>query len=195
MKNAVFWDVAPCRYCVNRRFGGTYCLLLQGISEEPVWAGGWAHAGSSFANFSTLNMEAIRSSETSVYTISAWRHIPEDGILHQKSHCRLMWPEFELYTSQIQTGSSAAVLTCCVHRSVSLVPVQCAKVKQCKDARYQQQLALDVFAVHPRQLLRQLSKACRLNFSLQALSSEFWFYITTSKCAYNVWIKYKCWEV
>jgi hypothetical protein len=22
MKNAVFWDVAPCRYCVNRRFGG-----------------------------------------------------------------------------------------------------------------------------------------------------------------------------
>jgi hypothetical protein len=24
MKKAVFWDVAPCRYCVNRRFGGTY---------------------------------------------------------------------------------------------------------------------------------------------------------------------------
>jgi hypothetical protein len=23
MKNAVFWDVAPCRFCVNRRFGGT----------------------------------------------------------------------------------------------------------------------------------------------------------------------------
>jgi hypothetical protein len=21
LKNAVFWDVAPCRYCVNRRFG------------------------------------------------------------------------------------------------------------------------------------------------------------------------------
>jgi hypothetical protein len=26
MKNAVFWDVAPCRFCVNRRFGGTYRL-------------------------------------------------------------------------------------------------------------------------------------------------------------------------
>jgi hypothetical protein len=24
MKNAVFWDVAPCRSCVNRRFGGTH---------------------------------------------------------------------------------------------------------------------------------------------------------------------------
>jgi hypothetical protein len=30
MKNAVFWDVAPCRSCVNRRFGGTYRLHLQG---------------------------------------------------------------------------------------------------------------------------------------------------------------------
>jgi hypothetical protein len=28
MKNAVFWNVAPCRYCVNRRFGGTYRLHL-----------------------------------------------------------------------------------------------------------------------------------------------------------------------
>jgi hypothetical protein len=26
---AVFWDVAPCIYCVNRRFGGTYRLHLQ----------------------------------------------------------------------------------------------------------------------------------------------------------------------
>jgi hypothetical protein len=35
---------------------------------------------------STLKMEAIRSSETSVYTISTRRHIPEDSILH--SYCR-----------------------------------------------------------------------------------------------------------
>jgi hypothetical protein len=32
-------------------------------------------------DFSTLKMEAIRSSETSVYTRSTRRHIPEDGIL------------------------------------------------------------------------------------------------------------------
>jgi hypothetical protein len=30
VKNDVFWDVAPCRSCVNRRFGGTYRLHLQG---------------------------------------------------------------------------------------------------------------------------------------------------------------------
>jgi hypothetical protein len=31
MKNAVFWDVAPCIYFVNRRFAGTYRLHLKGI--------------------------------------------------------------------------------------------------------------------------------------------------------------------
>jgi hypothetical protein len=31
MKNAVFWAVATCRYCVNRRFRGTYRFHLQGI--------------------------------------------------------------------------------------------------------------------------------------------------------------------
>jgi hypothetical protein len=71
MKNAVFWDVAPCRSSVNRRFGWTYRLHLQ----PP------AHAGSSLADFSTLKMKAIRSSETSVHTRCIRRHIPEDGIL------------------------------------------------------------------------------------------------------------------
>jgi hypothetical protein len=40
-----------------------------------------AHAGSSLADFSTLKIEALRSSETSVHTRSTRRHIPEDGIL------------------------------------------------------------------------------------------------------------------
>jgi hypothetical protein len=102
-KNAVFWDVAPCRYCVNRRFEGTYRLHLQGIripqarNQREQVAADWvtsrklslqppAHAGSSLADFFTLKMEAIRSSETSVNTISTRRHIPEDGILN--SHRR-----------------------------------------------------------------------------------------------------------
>jgi hypothetical protein len=33
MKKAVFWDVAPCRNGVNRQFGGTYRLHLQGRRE------------------------------------------------------------------------------------------------------------------------------------------------------------------
>jgi hypothetical protein len=153
MKNAVFWDVAPCRSCeLNRRFRGTYSLHLQRrkIRERGTSVSRWlqtkppidntqlyknrrggrvgtweinreergrvcgdggdtflrnvgsiykgvfdwwfslqppAHAGSSLANFSTLKMEVIRSSETLVqFTRSTRRHIPEDGILH--SHRR-----------------------------------------------------------------------------------------------------------
>jgi hypothetical protein len=56
-----------------------------------------AHAGSSLADFSTLKMEAIRSSETSVHTRSIRRHIPEDGILH--SHRRENLKSYKLLTS------------------------------------------------------------------------------------------------
>jgi hypothetical protein len=66
-KNAVFWDVAPCRCCVNRRLGGTYRLQFQGrkILERGTSVSRLqppAHAGTSLADFSTLKMEAIRSS-------------------------------------------------------------------------------------------------------------------------------------
>jgi hypothetical protein len=60
-------------------------------SEEPASAGGYrlqppAHAGSSLSDFSTLKMEAIRSSETSIHKKFTQRHISEDDILH--SHRR-----------------------------------------------------------------------------------------------------------
>jgi hypothetical protein len=44
-KNAVFWDVAPCRSCVNRRFGGTYRLHIQGIKigERGSNVSRWLH--------------------------------------------------------------------------------------------------------------------------------------------------------
>jgi hypothetical protein len=85
VKNDVFWGVAPCRSCLNRRFGGTYGLHLQG-SEEPASLQPPVHAGSSLADFSTLKMEAKRSSETLVHTISTRRHIPKHGILHSHRH-------------------------------------------------------------------------------------------------------------
>jgi hypothetical protein len=67
IKNAILWDVAPCRSRVNRRFG-----------LHPL-----SYVGSSLADFSPIKMEVIRSSETSVHTRSTQRHIPEDGILQQ----------------------------------------------------------------------------------------------------------------
>jgi hypothetical protein len=41
-----------------------------------------AHAGSPLSDFSTLKMEAILSSETSVNTRSTQLHIPEDDMIH-----------------------------------------------------------------------------------------------------------------
>jgi hypothetical protein len=74
LKNVAFWDVAPCRACMNRRFGRTYRLHLQGrkILEWETSVSRWLQtaADSSLADFSSLNMEAICSSETSVHTRS-----------------------------------------------------------------------------------------------------------------------------
>jgi hypothetical protein len=50
--------------------------------DENRWLQTPAHAGSSLADFSTLKMEAIRSSEMSVHTESTGRHTPKDGIFH-----------------------------------------------------------------------------------------------------------------
>jgi hypothetical protein len=67
MKNSVLWDVAPCGFIINRRFGGVFRLHLQGrtLFLARVIS-------------STLNMEAARSSETSVYNTPTRCHIPED---------------------------------------------------------------------------------------------------------------------
>jgi hypothetical protein len=62
--------VSLIKMCLNETYGKV-CSL-----QPP------ACAGSSLANFSTLKMKAIRSSESSVHTRSTPRHIPEDAILH-----------------------------------------------------------------------------------------------------------------
>jgi hypothetical protein len=36
MKNADFWDVALCRSCVNRRFGGMYRLHVHGRKTREL---------------------------------------------------------------------------------------------------------------------------------------------------------------
>jgi hypothetical protein len=48
---------------------------------DLVWLQPPAHAGSSLADFSTLKMVTIRSSETSVHALTTRRQIPEDDIL------------------------------------------------------------------------------------------------------------------
>jgi hypothetical protein len=82
LKRTIFWDITACSPVrFNRRFGGTYRLHLQGwkISlarnrSEDEWQASYS---------STLKMEAICSSETSLDTQrTTRRYIPEDGTLH-----------------------------------------------------------------------------------------------------------------
>jgi hypothetical protein len=53
VKNSVFWDVAPCTSCANRRFGGTYRLHHQGrkICERGTTVSRCLQTGSSLADF------------------------------------------------------------------------------------------------------------------------------------------------
>jgi hypothetical protein len=91
MKSAVFWDVAPCRSCVLQERIASIFRVEKSASEEPAWADGCrlkqlAHADSTLADFSTLKIEVIYSSETSVHIRSTLRHIPEYGIPHYVCH-------------------------------------------------------------------------------------------------------------
>jgi hypothetical protein len=59
IRTAVFWDVASCISYVNRRFGRRL--------QPPT------HDASSLADFSILKMEAIHSSETAFFIVTAVR--------------------------------------------------------------------------------------------------------------------------
>jgi hypothetical protein len=93
MKNAVFWiwrRVGLVWTDVSEEGIASIFRVEKSASEEPAWAGPQplslqppAQAGSSRADFSTLKMEAICSSETLVHTRYTRRHIPEDGILQE----------------------------------------------------------------------------------------------------------------
>jgi hypothetical protein len=61
MFRIVLWDVLPCKMIVDRRLRGAYCLHHQGSSS------------------SSLMMEAVLTSETSVDNNFTRQYIPEDN--------------------------------------------------------------------------------------------------------------------
>jgi hypothetical protein len=97
MKSTIFWDITLCSpSSVNRRFGGKYCLHLQGrknkLSKKPAWKQVLEHIVAVFMiekiswarnqRESRCKMEAVCSPETSVGTERTTRpYIPKDGTL------------------------------------------------------------------------------------------------------------------
>jgi hypothetical protein len=94
MKNAVFWDVAPCGSCKNGPFGGTYHLHHQGDKSQRarnnVGSKSQLMQAALLVTVNvvprspipvTLMMAAKHSSQSSVLTRATWCHFPEDGIL------------------------------------------------------------------------------------------------------------------
>jgi hypothetical protein len=92
VESTIFCDITPCSPLrINQRFGGKYRLHLQGrkISQARNQHESRCQACHLLACWfaepisSTLNMEAICSSETLVETQrTTWRHIPDDDTLH-----------------------------------------------------------------------------------------------------------------
>jgi hypothetical protein len=106
MKNFVFWDVALCRSCVNRRFGGTYRLHLQGrkIRERGTSVSRWLHLHAS------LGFNVSRSEETwggalltlpfnlaSEYAIGKVHHVNQVGPKLNGTHQLLSYADEALY--------------------------------------------------------------------------------------------------
>jgi hypothetical protein len=102
MKSTIFWNTTPCSPLkVNWRFGGTYHLHIQGQricrARNKCEAGGKRSSCSTY--FSTLKMDALFSSETSVgFQLTTWRYIPEDSALH------LRFIILFLYTTTLQVS-------------------------------------------------------------------------------------------
>jgi hypothetical protein len=80
MKTAVFWDVAPCGFCKNRRFGGSYRLPHQGGKNQRARN----NVGSSWMILSTLMMEAthgVTSQKAAFFMVvyTLLEHCPEEA--------------------------------------------------------------------------------------------------------------------
>jgi hypothetical protein len=88
LKNYIFWDITLCSpLSVNRRFGGTYRLHLQGrrnkFSEKPVWKQVASRVGFLLGlSFPEDGGDMFRRNIDWHLTDYTWRYIPEDGTLH-----------------------------------------------------------------------------------------------------------------
>jgi hypothetical protein len=105
LKNAVFWDVAPCRSCeLSRRFGGTRRLHLQGrkIRERGTSLSRWTywhlrlfHTPSFHAHYNLLftnHPATLRCMILATRKVLKWNESKEINILERM----IIWECFKL---------------------------------------------------------------------------------------------------
>jgi hypothetical protein len=104
MFRIVFWDVLPCKIIVDRRFRGAYCIHHHGVISQKT-AIFLVH----ILQTSSLMMEAVGTSETSVDNYFTQQYIPEDNSEHHtrrrenlKSH---MYERLSMFSLQDTTAS------------------------------------------------------------------------------------------
>jgi hypothetical protein len=102
MKNAVFCDVALCRYCANRRFGGMYRLYLQGRKKTRYreisvsrWLQSATTCNSSILDAGSTEKEALSSV---LFYSNSWGGEVESkwvysALRHQHQHLVIMMIE------------------------------------------------------------------------------------------------------
>jgi hypothetical protein len=107
MKNAVLWDVAPCRCCVNRSFGWTY-LHLQG--------GRWRWYVPPKRRF-TQYLHGATSQKTAFFT---------DSILHFLSVCIILFTPCNYPATSMITYSPLPVTLIACSTFLQLDITQCS---------------------------------------------------------------------
>jgi hypothetical protein len=103
-KNAVFWDVASCRYFVNRRFGGTYRLHLQSVRNPRAMTQREqiaSHAGSSLVDSSSDTYDRAFQSSAGNRTHA---HQVYDRVL--SNSWKVLSLEVKIFSYAMEPGSS-----------------------------------------------------------------------------------------
>jgi hypothetical protein len=106
-KSTVFWDITPrSQLKVNRRFGATFRLYLQGRRIGRALLAACFMMVSCLAYSLVLKMEAIYPSETSDdFQRTTWRYIPDDINFHNHhwKNLRSMELDFASHLTSYET--------------------------------------------------------------------------------------------
>jgi hypothetical protein len=112
MKNTVFWDVAPYRSCVDRRFGGTYGLHSQStkIRERGTSVSRWQQSAGGRLDLSIKNVSTFHTLCTKK-EVNCLSHISQDLPRQQLyRHWKMQFHKYPFVVCEITIAISSLKL-------------------------------------------------------------------------------------